>query len=48
MEQQICHLACPGVPWDWSAAEWRDLRFPFRFSRRLFNPYTNPSPSSAL
>jgi hypothetical protein len=24
-----CHLACPGVPWDRSAAEWRDLRFLF-------------------
>jgi hypothetical protein len=24
---QICHLACPGVPWDRSVAEWRDLRF---------------------
>src|SRR5712672_3564171 len=25
--QQNCHLACPGVPWDRSEAEWRDLRF---------------------
>jgi hypothetical protein len=23
----LCHPACPGVPWDRSAAEWRDLQF---------------------
>jgi hypothetical protein len=22
-----CHPACPGLPWDRSEAEWRDLRF---------------------
>jgi hypothetical protein len=31
--KQICHLACPGVPWDRCAAEWRDLRFSFTSSR---------------
>jgi hypothetical protein len=25
---QNCHLACPGVPWNRSEAQWRDLRFP--------------------
>ncbi len=25
--QQNCHPACPGAPWDRSAAQWRDLRF---------------------
>jgi hypothetical protein len=25
--KQNCHLACPGVPWDRSVAQWRDLRF---------------------
>jgi hypothetical protein len=27
--KQNCHLACPGVPWDRSVAERRDLRFVF-------------------
>jgi hypothetical protein len=31
--KQTCHL-------DRSAAEWRDLRFPFRFSRRHQSPHT--------
>ena len=26
MLKQNCHLACPGVPWDRSVAERRDLR----------------------
>jgi hypothetical protein len=26
MFNQNCHLACPGVPWDRTTAQWRDLR----------------------
>ena len=25
--QQKCHPACPGLPWDRSEAQWRDLLF---------------------
>jgi hypothetical protein len=42
--KQICYLACPGVPWDRSAAKWRDLRSLFfvshTHSKALFSPCT--------
>jgi hypothetical protein len=27
--KQICHPACPGLPWNRSEAKWRDLLFLF-------------------
>jgi hypothetical protein len=32
-----CHPACPGVPWDRSEAERRDLRFPGPFVEMFFD-----------
>jgi hypothetical protein len=32
---QTRHPACPGVPWNRSEAQWRDLLFLFPFSHRL-------------
>jgi hypothetical protein len=25
--KQKCHPACPGLPWDRSVAQWRDLQY---------------------
>jgi hypothetical protein len=33
--KRICHPACPGVPWNRSEAQWRDLLFLFPFSHRI-------------
>ncbi len=46
LSKQICHLACPGLPWDRSVTKGRDLRFglflhrPSKYQEE-FRPYRN-------
>ena len=43
--KQNCHLACPGVPWDWGEIVERSAVF-FYFSRRFLSPHESVLDSS--
>ena len=48
--KKMCHPACPGLPWDRSEAQWRDLLFiihNIEFEWKRCPPLCHPDRSEA-
>jgi hypothetical protein len=45
--KQKCHPACPGLPWNRSEAQWRDLQFPSATNQSSLRAPLSPLSSRA-